>query len=307
MQSKLLVSPQHRQGLTRVGYGIVHELVVSWAFIRYDASSTIMPALIFMIAALISLPAAPPHPGLIVVQGFLYFWLYIYSFNLSNQIAGVEEDRRNKPDRPLVQGMVSLQGAFIRWIVVMGLFTLLGFCFGVVAWAILWQVVATLYNFGGWGARWYTKNLVMSLGVIAQLAAAWQLVTPLTPQAWAWILLIAAVVFPLITAQDLRDIDGDRHIGRRTLPLVIGAPASRLLLGVSFLLLPLVVYLAVLWPVGSGSGLPSLLAELVQVAFGITLAVRFLFLRTPCADHRSYMLFTYWYCATLASAIVVMM
>src|SRR5690349_21061158 len=98
---------------------IERELRLTWGFVRYDLSSTVVPATLAMVAA--ARAEGGVRPGTIVL-GAIYFLLFVYAFAVSNQIIGVEEDRRNKPDRPLPAGMVALRGAWMRWVLAMLLF-----------------------------------------------------------------------------------------------------------------------------------------------------------------------------------------
>lgn len=282
---------------------IAREVYLSWRFTVRDISATVIPAMLFTIAAWRSQGASLESLVPTLLKSLIYFWLYCYTFCLSNQIAGLEEDRLNKPDRPLVAGEVSLRGAYLRWGVMMLLFTAVGWLFGVVEWALLWQIVLTLHNFGGIAKRWYGKNFAMSLGTAAELAAAWQIAAPITPFAWRWIGVLAIAMFPLFSAQDLRDMVGDRAIGRNTMPLAIGEQLTRRLLAVGFTLLPLLVYLVALAPTDNPVAAVACGAVLAIISF--TVAVRLLWGRSPEADHRTYMLFTYWYCFALATAIIV--
>lgn len=286
------------------GRGVIHEITLSWHFIAGDLSSTIVPALLFLGAAWNSQTVSTGELVRAVAYGLVYFWLYIYVFCLSNQLAGIEEDRVNKPHRPLVTGAVSYRGAQERWRLLMLIFAWVGSLLNVLHWTLLWQLVLVLHNFGGWSKRWYTKNLVMSLGVIAQLGAAWELVQPLTPLAWQWILVIAGVVFLLISVQDLRDLDGDRRIGRRTFPLVFGENQTRFFLAACFALLPVVVHRWLMQPAGLSWIL--IVCDLALAALSLGISARLLRYRTARADHQTYLLFTYWYCLVLLSAMVAL-
>lgn len=279
-----------------------HEIALHWRFIGRDASTTIIPGLLFVVAAWIHTATSLSALALVFTHALIYFWSYVATFCLSNQIVGVTEDRINKPDRPLVAGLVSQQGAWVRWAIYMMLFPALGWWFGVLPWAILWQVVILLHNFGGWGQRWLTKHLAMSLGTLAQLAAAWQLVAPITSSAWRWIGLISLLVFPLVAVQDLRDMAGDRAIGRTTMPIVFGEQLTRIVICIGFVLAPLAVHALLLAPLGLSSRL--LVCDVLLALLSFTIAWRVMRMRYRWADHQTYMLFTYWYCALLASAIV---
>ena len=283
---------------------IRHEAHVSWQFIAGDISSSVVPPMLFLIAACAGQPALFGPIFWSLARGLLYFWLFIYMFCLSNQIAGIAEDRINKPHRPLVRGLISYRGAWIRWAVVMLLFAFVGWWFDVLIWALLWEAAATLHNFGGWSRHWYTKNLVMSLGVYVQLAAAWQLVAPITPIIWLWIVLLSVAIFLVIAVQDLRDLDGDRDIGRHTFPLVFGETLTRVLLGLSFSVLPLAIHFGLM--LSATMSWTTILCDAVLAGFSLVIAWRVLCLRGPQADHRTYMFLTYWYCIVLGSAIIVL-
>jgi 4-hydroxybenzoate polyprenyltransferase len=197
-----------------------------------------------------------------------------------------------------------VRGASLRWLISMVLFAVVGAWLGVLEYALLWQLIIVVHNVVRGARNWVVKNLSMSLGIVVQLAAAWQMVTPLTPDAWRWILLPASVIFPLIPVQDLRDMEGDRAVGRRTFPLVFGARVTRVLLCVCFGLLPLAVHWTLMAPAGASSCV--WLCDSALAIGALWIGARVLLLRSRGADHRTYMLFTYWYCLLLVSAVVVL-
>ncbi len=234
-----------------------------------------------------------------------YFFLYVYTFAVSNQITGLEEDRLNKPDRPLPAGMTTLEGAWIRWIIGMLLFAGVGWILGVLEWALMWQLSFCLYNFAGFARHFVTKSLIMGLGVIAQLAAAWSIVAPVPPVAWRWISGLAFVAFVFCNIQDLRDVAGDRTLRRRTMPLVYGLRRSCHALAFAFaLLLPLVTHLWLFAPLPETPVTWSL--EAFATVLSWVIAARLIRQQQPPALHRTYLLFTYWYCLMLFGASLVL-
>ncbi|MFY0581414.1 UbiA family prenyltransferase [Cystobacter fuscus] len=291
-------------------YLLLREARIFFRFTWRDLSAAVIPALLFMIAAVRASEPTEPLLAMLaaLARGLPYFSLYVYSFCLSNQIAGVEEDRVNKPDRPIPAGLVSIEGAKLRWRVVMVLFPAVAFGLGgfeLLAWAVARQIISVLHNFLGWSQHWFTKNpILMGLGVVAMLAPAWRMITDFSPLVWRWILLIALAVGVSISVQDLRDIEGDRLRGRKTLPLSIGETPARLLLSALCLLLP--VATGLLLRGDAGTAPVALLFDLIVTGLCVAIAVRLLVLRTPSADHKTYMLWTYWYCAELLSASFVL-
>jgi 4-hydroxybenzoate polyprenyltransferase len=241
--------------------------------------------------------------ALAVARALLYFWFYSYIFCLPSQIVGVAEDRINKPDRPLPSGLVSVRGAYHRWLVSMVVYCILGWCFGVLKWALLWQAVTVFYAFGGLDRHWATKNLVaMTLGTVAQLAATWELVMPLTPLMWQRVLAIAVLAGVTALVQDFRDVQGDHATGRKTLPITLGERPARFVVIGLFLLAPLWVH----WGLMPAAPTAATIAcEVVLAAMPLAVAARLWLFRDPAADHKTYILYSYWYCAILASMIVI--
>lgn len=285
---------------------LASECYLSYRFVWRDLSATVIPNLILTVAALKSKEAWTFAEALAALgRSFLYFWLYIYGFCLANQISGIDEDRANKPDRPLSAGLVSYRGALRRWAVVMLLFSLVGWWFGILKWAVLWQACIVLHNFCNWSKHWFTKNfIIMQIGVVALMAPAWELVTPLNPTIWRWIIIMAIMIGITINLQDLRDIQGDRLMGRKTLPICWGEARTRIALCVSFILLAVVIHFGLMMP--AGHTWPIVLCDLLLAAIDVVIAVRIITVKTPRADHKTYMLYTYWHCCVMASAILVL-
>lgn len=236
----------------------------------------------------------------------LYFGLYIYTFCLANQITGVEEDRVNKPDRAIPAGILTLEEAKLRWFLSMLLFPIIGWALGgwsLCRWALLWQVLIVAYNYGSLDKHWFSKNIVfITLGSVVQLAAAWQLTGPITHNAWVWIWTVALIFGVTLQLQDLRDVEGDRLLGRRTFPIVFGDINTRRFVAVSVLLSALVMLGVVL--VNSSNSHLALAVGLLLGSLNVVVGIRVLNLRTKLDDHRTYMLHTYWFCAALGSATI---
>jgi 4-hydroxybenzoate polyprenyltransferase len=283
---------------------ILHEAKLSWHFIAGDVSSAIAPAVLFTIAACTSEHLNLFESTEVVLKSFVYFWLYLWAFCLSNQVDGIEEDALNKPNRPIVEGKASYTSTQLRWIIAILLFTAAGFFFGVLEWAILWNLVIIFHNILGFSKHWVGKNLLMSLGILSQLAAAWQLVSPLTPSAWKWIFVLAGIIFPLVSVQDLRDINGDIANERKTFPIVFGEVFTRIWLTVLFLLTPLLIYFVLMLP--AGASYQMYFCNFALFVTCLIIAFRIFFLRSSRSDHHTYILFTYWYCFAIASSIILL-
>lgn len=168
------------------------------------------------------------------VVAFLYGFLYLYTFVVSNQITGVSEDKINKPDRPIASGAESLRAAKIRYWVLTAMYLALGHALGVSEWALLWIVTTIAHNPLGFSNFGPTKDLCMGLGCIAQLKAAWAIGGSPPDMGWEWIKVITLYMLWPIPLQDLRDVPGDLAAGRRTTPILLGdLPGTYLTLNTS--------------------------------------------------------------------------
>ncbi|KAJ7677970.1 UbiA prenyltransferase [Mycena polygramma] len=275
---------------------IDHELRVFWGFTWRDWSSSLFPATIYTIAALRSLDSVPNE--LIIrshIRCTVYFLLYIYSFDIANQINGVPEDLINKPDRPLPSGLVTVQGAYIRWYITTAAHLVVGAAWGVLPWTALWVLITIYSSFLGGDKHWTTKNLIfMSFGSFSLLQAAWGLVTPNdSHQSW-WALLLSGVVGVVVNVQDMRDVEGDRIAGRRTLPIILGRN-FRWVMSAIICATPFVCWLLDFMVGYCGLGLALSM---------FYLAYRVFTGGSKEYDHRSYMILTYIYCGCIAVPMI---
>ena len=292
---------------------IIRELYITWLTIRRDILASIIPASLFIMVSYRSSSDIWrwDETVSVVLQGFLYFGLYIWSFCLGNQIVGVDEDRLNKPDRPIPAGFITLNGAWYRFILANLMFPAVAYYLGgssLVIWAVSWQALSIAYNFGGLDQHWFGKNIIfITFGSIVQTVPAWLLAQPLSVLAWQWILGIAIGCGVTLHLQDFRDVEGDRAIGRVTLPVQIGLKASRWLMALCIgVLLPLFMHWMLFNSIyGRGYDELLVLVELGLMAMNIFVAVRTLALTTPRDDHYTYQTHCLWLCACIGSGIVV--
>jgi 4-hydroxybenzoate polyprenyltransferase len=282
---------------------LVAELQLNWLFIRRDMLVSLVPGTLFGTTALLNYPVNSGFE-LVGVLGkeVIYCWLCITTFCLSSQLVGIEEDRLNKPDRPLVVGAVSPTGVKWRWLI--GMMTLTSFAAitGTLLWALTWQIGCLIYDYAGGSKHWYGKTLLGGIGVTSEIGAAWQLVEPTMPAiVWRWIAVIGLYLITLMAVQDFRDMAGDRAVGRRTMPLVFGETRSRWAIALGYFGFPIVVHYALMVPAGLSVGV--ILWDVILATMAVTIGLRTLICRNPQADHRTYVGFTVLLCAYLAASI----
>ncbi|KFY92225.1 hypothetical protein V498_05100, partial [Pseudogymnoascus sp. VKM F-4517 (FW-2822)] len=197
---------------------LVEEASIAWAFTYRDFTATVVPFSFFTIAS--SLEAGSSYKTLLINTSkcTLLSFLLLYAFTISNQINGIEEDRINKPDRPIVSGRVSLQSAYARY----GIFTLgcllLAFSMRVEVGAVIFMTLGALHNFTDISSFGPAKDLATTGILTSGLYTAWVLGGGDERRGINWIACLSITLLFTISIQDLRDVIGDAASGRYTTP-----------------------------------------------------------------------------------------
>ncbi|KAF4590497.1 UbiA prenyltransferase [Pleurotus pulmonarius] len=267
------------------------ELRLFFDFTWRDWSTTLIPGLIVATGAVThtSLPAWN------VVRFVPWVACFVYFFNLSNQIVGIEEDRINKPDRPLPSGKITVQGAKRRWALALAAFVctaLFNDNGRIIAETAMWIATTAFLCLTPYGGHWFGRNSVaMGTGTWALLGGIYKTVARPSAMEERFFLVVAIWLATAMQIQDLRDIDGDMAVGRKTLPIVAGDRRSRWLISLAFLPLSYVA----LWVGGIISMAPTTVS-----AAHVLLVYRTLRGGEVKYDHKTYMLLTYLFCYILA-------
>ncbi|KAL7747796.1 ATP-dependent RNA helicase dbp4 [Sorochytrium milnesiophthora] len=179
-----------------------------------------------------------------VAKTFLWGYLGLLCCDIANQLMGMEEDRINKPFRPLITGQISVPGAIRLLVVSQVLFVAVAYKLGVLWSALSLTAAYCLYNFTSVDRHWVGKNACNGWGYGCYFSAgAWiafydiaAASAPALPPAGIQSFICALVVvnvlniFFSITIQDLRDVDGDLKSKRVTQNLAWGELPARVYL-----------------------------------------------------------------------------
>ncbi|KAF7421287.1 hypothetical protein PC9H_011809 [Pleurotus ostreatus] len=259
---------------------VKRELRLFFDFTWRDWSTTLIPGLIVATGAVkhASLPAWNVARFVPWVACFIYF------FNLSNQIVGVEEDRINKPDRPLPSGRITVQGAKRRWAIALAAFVGTALFNGsghLIIETATWVTTTAFLCLTPYGGHWFGRNSVaMGTGTWALLNGIYKTVARPASVEERFFFVVAIWLATAIQIQDLRDIEGDTIVRRKTLPIVIGDRQSRWLISLAFLPLSYVV----LWVGGIISMAPTTVS-----AAHVLLGYRTWHGTEAKYDHKTYM------------------
>ncbi|KAG1796479.1 hypothetical protein EV424DRAFT_1547059 [Suillus variegatus] len=251
------------QALTVRADSIARHFETVFLFTKNDIRTTLIPVTIF------ALSAAPKYNPAHAWNAPLWIWFHLLQFNIANQIQDPEEDRKNKPSRPIPAGRISVDSAAdMRWVMV-PVCLLLSLWYGTQAVLASTNVLtAILYGcleVGGTVAGSPDSCIDMA----GALAAA----------------ISSTIYATTLHAQDFKDEEGDRLTGRRTLPTMFPKAARfSMMFG-----LPLWAYaLSRIWKTDA-------LSTTAFVVYSAFVGTRFVMYKTVGDDKQSCKFYSLWH------------
>ncbi|KAJ7640639.1 UbiA prenyltransferase family-domain-containing protein [Mycena rosella] len=180
----------------------------------------------------VSMVLVGPTDPTAFICGFLWLELHLLTFEIKNQMIGLEEDRLSKPNRPIVSGRISLESAQILYLCVGVLSFLYSVYHGVVLCTAIYMVAIYCYNERGMARNWFLKSFLGSLGYVCYCWGTTIIFDHGNDLSRTSVIAIAISGLVHTTtghAQDFRDRFGDAAIGRKTLAILLprDLPADR--------------------------------------------------------------------------------
>ncbi|KAL5476971.1 hypothetical protein ACEPAI_3157 [Sanghuangporus weigelae] len=270
---------------------ILYHLWTLFLFTKSDIKTTVIPITSLAIAsAPLSQISHLPH----VV---FWIWFHVLQFDVSNQTLKPEEDEFNKRDRPLPSKRITWRNALIlRWALVPSCWALSA-CYSIetVYASIALCILTYVYDEMGFAAgHWLGRNVVNALGFmsfeVGSCLIAGSNRHALDNISWLSVLCSAGIFATTIQAQDFKDTEGDRLVGRKTLPIIAPGVARPTLM---LALLAWSVGLSALWHL-------STRASLAYVVLALAVGARYVTLNSIKSDQRSFYLYNVWLSASHA-------
>jgi 4-hydroxybenzoate polyprenyltransferase len=280
-----------------------------YLFTASDFHTFALPTTLFAICGSLSGPVLTtnPHASLLLTLiriplALPIIWTNLLIFNISNQRSpvAVEEDKINKPQRPLPSGRITCDGARRLLLVLLPLVLALGWLLGVWEECLLLTAATWMYNdLGGSDENWMLRNLLIAAGYGLYSSAALRVMVGsghgLTATGTQWVLLVTLVMFTTQHICDIKDAEGDRVRGRRSAPIVLGDEVVRWSVAI-----PIMVS-SVGCPLFFGLGVASYIFTL---AMGGLVAYRTLACRDVKSDKLTWKLWALWTCSLFALPLV---
>ncbi|WP_449399158.1 UbiA family prenyltransferase [Chryseobacterium wanjuense] len=239
-----------------------------------------------------------------LLWSIIYAFSYIIVFATANQLNSIEEDKFNKPYRLLPSGELTQKQVYNRMVVYSIIYLVISLYFGMLLIGISWLAVVCLHERFNLNRHWFSKNhIIMPLGAIVLHVSAWYIISPLTSKVWIFYILLSAWCGLCMNLQDFRDQEGDKNIGRKTLPVALGDTKARwyqcLIMIVAS---PLLYGGLILSQTGISAGFTSpfvIVVLIIQTILNWFIAFRLLKYRTPKQDNITYHCWVIFYWFTI--------
>ncbi|KAJ7184627.1 UbiA prenyltransferase family [Mycena filopes] len=236
----------------------------------------------------VSMVLAGPTDITAFILGFIWLELHLLTFEIKNQIVGLEEDRLAKPNRPIVSGRISSGAAQILYLVVGMIAVMYSVYYDLVLCTAIYMVAIYCYNEGNMARNWFLKSFLGSLGYVCY---CWGTTVIFDHgEALSQTSIIAIAVSGLVHtttghAQDFRDRFGDASIGRKTLPILL--PQSFARWSLMALVAGWTAGLVYLWS-------PPIVVVLVFSTLCLVSTTKFVLDHSVEADRNSYFWYNLW-------------
>ncbi|KAI1389104.1 UbiA prenyltransferase family-domain-containing protein [Hypoxylon trugodes] len=283
--------------LLSLASSITLALRLIWDFTESNFTTFVIPNTSFGILGALASPFLTNgmHPSAVDILAraplvVLFNWCNVLNFDLANQRSpeSLQEDKINKPWRPIVTGKITMEQARRAMLVTIPLALLFNYALGVWRQGVFILIITWLYNDIRGGDELIRDPLIsVAYGLFntASLEIAIGQKGQINPKGVMWAAIISAVILTTMQIQDLKDQEGDRTRGRKTLALALGDIVSRTSIVVFICLWSFVC--PFFWGVGPlgylTSGIPGAIVILNVISH-----------RTPTEDTKSWKWWCFW-------------
>lgn len=289
-----------QQDALEINHTFWYHLHTLWLFTFSDLKTIVLPKSAFGIITLLSgqnlmKGSRPPYATICFCLPLVLVWNWVNLLPLAmnNQYSkeSTEEDRENKPWRPIPAGRVTMQETRYLMFICYAVAFSSSLVLGGTAECVALILQGWIYNhLEGANKSYLARNLLNATGYLTFAAGATRVAciqsgTDLHPRSSLWFIVLGGVILTTIQFQDLYDQKGDSIRGRRTIPLLVGDRLSRLTICI-----PIAVW-SFLCPAFWGS---DPIGFALPVSLGSFIIFRLYCYRSVDGDRRSFKIWNAW-------------
>ncbi|PYI04659.1 hypothetical protein BO78DRAFT_449314 [Aspergillus sclerotiicarbonarius CBS 121057] len=210
-----------------------HEVAITYHLLKSNLGAGVF---LYLSAACIRLLPPPESSVFPVIRIFFKVFLvsvsHQYCWDIVNQLTSVDEDRINKPQRPIPAGRLTVTAAKWRWLISWTVSPALVYHVlnseALIMFLLSEALVALCYVWPTFD-HWTFRNIFPALWTFLSFRLLNTVICETYPQLSAQPkldVILSLWVLGTIHIQEFHDIDGDRKMQRRTLPVVLSSTSS---------------------------------------------------------------------------------
>ncbi|PWY75238.1 hypothetical protein BO94DRAFT_605564, partial [Aspergillus sclerotioniger CBS 115572] len=214
---------------------LISEIVTTYLLLRSNLGAGVY--LYLSAASIRLLPPPQPSPSLFpILRTFTKVLLvslsHQYCWDIVNQVTSIDEDRINKPQRPIPAGRLTVNAAKWRWLISWTVSPVLIYTTlnsQALTIFLLSEVLIALCYVWPRFDHWSLRNVFPALWTFLTFRLLNSVICEMYPQLSTRInldIILSLWILVTIHIQEFHDIDGDRKMQRRTLPVVLSDATS---------------------------------------------------------------------------------
>lgn len=233
--------------------------------------------------------------GIVLLRVMTICLLSAYTFDIANTTSSVEEDKLNKPHRPIPSGLLTLKQARARWLLSWCLAPLVALLFGI--WPAFYVTLNQIWVFGFyvWPAyrHYLTKNIMVTGSTFIMLRLLNSVVLDI--EQWAMDvqpdMIVCVLTMATVHLQDFRDVEGDYTTHAVTIPIMLSPAGQVKLRKMTALVLLSADAISILWIWMRAQHASAIITGLL---FHLSSSILVFYTLTSCSRHQDRIMYRWW-------------
>lgn len=197
----------------------------------------------------------------ILFLSFYFSWMFAVS---TNDLVDEDIDLISNPDRPLVKNILNREDMKQASALFLAATLISGYLAGYAAFFFVLVFTALYYIYSMPPTRFklipFFSSFLIALCCLAAVMAGFFIISPIkhvSSFSLTWALAIAVIFFFAVHVRDLKDIEGDRANGVKTVPVLFGTKIVGIFVTLSFLLVPVFLKIYILFATAAPAAILS--------------------------------------------------
>lgn len=271
------------------------EYAITWALCRNNFPGHLAGFLGGLLPRVLVHPVPLATGGIVSLRVIIICFLWEYMFDIANTTSSVEEDKLNKPHRPIPSGLITIKQARVRWLLSWCLAPSIALLFG--KWPAFYMTLEQIWVFGFyvWPAyrHWLTKSIMVTGSTFIILRLLNSVVLDIEQWAMNAVpdMIVCAWTMATIHLQDFRDIEGDYTTHAVTIPIILSPEGQMKLRKMTAYVLLSADAISILWIWMRAQHASAFITGLL---FHISSSILVFYTLQSCSRHQDRIMYRWW-------------